>query len=231
MLWTINKQKKQTKTNSVALVRERIIPTERPPLVNEISANFADRGYSVVNATDHYDCILGFLDRSRYSSFQVAPQLYSRGWVDPVPDPLLLRKSDNAGNRTRTPGCVVRNSDHSTTEVVCDVNCCCRTVLEGFPCTTQTNLFLWRANSCYCCYCYSSVITPRVRLPFLHEVLSLLNYNDVRCVERQAAFRSNILHPSWGQKIFHIRMAWKQVTEFFLPLAFTSVEIQRATGW
>ena len=32
---------------------------------------------------------------------QVAPQLTSRGWVDPVPDPLLLRKSGSAGNRTR----------------------------------------------------------------------------------------------------------------------------------
>jgi hypothetical protein len=28
-------------TNSVALVRERIIPTERPPLVGEVSANFS----------------------------------------------------------------------------------------------------------------------------------------------------------------------------------------------
>jgi hypothetical protein len=41
------------------------------------------------------------LDQSRYFSFQVAPQLYSRGWVDAVPDPLLLRKSGSAGNRTR----------------------------------------------------------------------------------------------------------------------------------
>jgi hypothetical protein len=31
----------------------------------------------------------------------LAPQLYSRGWVDPVRDPLLLRKSGSAGNRTR----------------------------------------------------------------------------------------------------------------------------------
>jgi hypothetical protein len=30
--------------------------------------------------------------------FQVAPQLYSRSWVDPVPDPLLLRKFGSAGN-------------------------------------------------------------------------------------------------------------------------------------
>jgi hypothetical protein len=47
---------------------------------------------------DPHGCILSFLDWSRYYFFQVAPQLYSRGWVDPVPDPLLLRKS---GNRTR----------------------------------------------------------------------------------------------------------------------------------
>jgi hypothetical protein len=44
--------------------------------------------------------ILGFPDWSHYYFFQVAPQLYSRGWVDPVPDPLLLRKSGSARNRT-----------------------------------------------------------------------------------------------------------------------------------
>jgi hypothetical protein len=44
--------------------------------------------------------------------YQVAPQLYSRGWVDPVPDPLLLRKSGSSGNRTQTSGSVGRNSDH-----------------------------------------------------------------------------------------------------------------------
>jgi hypothetical protein len=32
---------------------------------------------------------------------QVAPQLFSRGWVDPVPDPLFLRKSGSPGNRTQ----------------------------------------------------------------------------------------------------------------------------------
>jgi hypothetical protein len=34
----------QTKTNSVAWVRERAIPTERPPLVSELSAKFTDTG-------------------------------------------------------------------------------------------------------------------------------------------------------------------------------------------
>jgi hypothetical protein len=62
---------------------------------------FADRGCRVVSATDPHSRILGFLDRSRYYFFPAASQLHSRGWVDPVPDPLLLRKSGSAGNRNR----------------------------------------------------------------------------------------------------------------------------------
>jgi hypothetical protein len=75
-------------------------------------ASFAYRLCHVVSVTDPYGRILGFLDRSRYLFFQVAPQLYSRGWVGPVPDPLLLRKSSSAGNWTRSSGSVTRNSDH-----------------------------------------------------------------------------------------------------------------------
>jgi hypothetical protein len=45
--------------------------------------------------------IFSFLDRSRYVSFQVAPHLSSRGWGDPVPDPLVLRKFGRAENRTQ----------------------------------------------------------------------------------------------------------------------------------
>jgi hypothetical protein len=58
----------------------------------------------VVSVTDTYSRILGFIDRSSYFFFQVAPQLYSRGWVHPVPDPLLLTKSGSAWNRTWTSG-------------------------------------------------------------------------------------------------------------------------------
>jgi hypothetical protein len=36
--------------------------------------------------------------------------------VDPFPDPLLLRKSGGARNRTRTSESAARNSDHETTE-------------------------------------------------------------------------------------------------------------------
>jgi hypothetical protein len=84
--------------SSVAWISERTIPTYRL--------------YHVVSVTDPYGRKLGFLEQSHYFFFQVAPQLYSQGSVDPVPHPLLLRKSGSAGNRTRTSGSVARNSDH-----------------------------------------------------------------------------------------------------------------------
>jgi hypothetical protein len=66
--------------NSVALIRERTIPTELPPLAGEISANFCGyMGCRLVNAAEPYGRNLGFLDWSSYFLFQVAPQLYSRG--------------------------------------------------------------------------------------------------------------------------------------------------------
>jgi hypothetical protein len=37
--------------------------------------------------------------------------------VDPIPDPLLFRKSGSARNRTQTSGSVARNSHHYNTEV------------------------------------------------------------------------------------------------------------------
>jgi hypothetical protein len=50
---------------------------------------FADRGCRV-SVTNPYGRNLGFLDWSRYFFFQAAPKLYSRGWVDPIPDTLLF---------------------------------------------------------------------------------------------------------------------------------------------
>jgi hypothetical protein len=38
--------------------------------------------------------------------------------VDPVPEPLVLRKSGSAGNRIQISGSVARSSDHKTTEAV-----------------------------------------------------------------------------------------------------------------
>jgi hypothetical protein len=42
------------------------------------------------------------VSRGSHYFFEIALQLSSWGWVDPVPDPLLLRKCGSAGNRTRT---------------------------------------------------------------------------------------------------------------------------------
>jgi hypothetical protein len=47
-------------------------------------------------ATDLHGRILCFLGQSRYYFFQIAPQLYSQGCVDTVPDPRPLRKSGSA---------------------------------------------------------------------------------------------------------------------------------------
>jgi hypothetical protein len=58
------------------LVRERTIPTERPPLVGGVSVNF----FRIEGATWSarritYGLNLGFLDRSRYILIQVSPKL------------------------------------------------------------------------------------------------------------------------------------------------------------
>jgi hypothetical protein len=81
-------------------------------LSTKLVPTFADKECCVVSATDSYGRILASLDRSRYFFFQVAPQLYLRGWVDPVPDPKFLRKSGSAGNQIRNVWSVARNSDH-----------------------------------------------------------------------------------------------------------------------
>jgi hypothetical protein len=103
---------RHTHTHTVAWVRERTILSDRR-LTARLVPTFAGRGCRVVSvAEDPLGRDLGFLDRSRYFFFQVAPQLYSRGWVDPVPDPLLLRKCGSAGNQTRTSGSVAMHSDY-----------------------------------------------------------------------------------------------------------------------
>jgi hypothetical protein len=75
----------------------------RPSLSAKLVPTFADRGCHVVSVMNSYDHIRGFLDQSRYFFFQVVPRLYSWGWVDSVPDP-LLRKSGSTGNWARASG-------------------------------------------------------------------------------------------------------------------------------
>jgi hypothetical protein len=74
-------------------------PSDRR-LMAKLVPTFGDRGCCVVSAKDPQGRILDFLDRCSYYLFQVAHKLYTGGWVGPVPDPLLLRKSGIARIRT-----------------------------------------------------------------------------------------------------------------------------------
>jgi hypothetical protein len=66
--------------NSVARVHERTVPTERPPLVGQVRANFLPiEGVLWSARRIPMSVISVFWNRSRYFFFQVAPQLYSRG--------------------------------------------------------------------------------------------------------------------------------------------------------
>jgi hypothetical protein len=60
----INLQFHEQTTNSVALVRERTIPTERPSLVGEVSATFCGYRVSRGQRNESPRRILGSLDRS-----------------------------------------------------------------------------------------------------------------------------------------------------------------------
>jgi hypothetical protein len=62
-------------------------------LVVEGVAWSAQRTHKTVN--------LGFIDGSSYFFIQVTPQLSLRGWVHPVTNTPLFRKSNGVGNRTR----------------------------------------------------------------------------------------------------------------------------------
>jgi hypothetical protein len=71
-------------------VRERTIPTERPPLVGEAIANFCGERVPRGQRDGSLRPYSRFSRQEPLLFYQVAPRLYSRGWVDPVPDPLLF---------------------------------------------------------------------------------------------------------------------------------------------
>jgi hypothetical protein len=98
--YSIYRQRNKKQTPWLSVHSELYRPSVRR-LSTKVVLTFGDRGCCVVSVTDPYGRNLGFLYRSRYFFFQVAAHLYSRGWVDPVPYPLLLRKSGSGGNRAR----------------------------------------------------------------------------------------------------------------------------------
>jgi hypothetical protein len=59
-----------------------------------------------------YASNLGFLDLEPLLYLSSSSSIVPKRLSGPIPDPLLLRKSGSAGNRTRTSGSVASNSDH-----------------------------------------------------------------------------------------------------------------------
>jgi hypothetical protein len=74
----------------MAWVRERTIPTERPPLVGEVIANFWVLRVSRGQRDGSLRPYSRFSRQDPLLFYQVAPHLYSRGWVDSVREPLLF---------------------------------------------------------------------------------------------------------------------------------------------
>jgi hypothetical protein len=75
------KETKNKQTNKLRGLSTKANYTDRANrrLSAKLVPTFVDRGCGVVSATDPPGRNLGFLDRSRYYLFPVAPQLYSRG--------------------------------------------------------------------------------------------------------------------------------------------------------
>jgi hypothetical protein len=85
-------------------------PSDRR-LSSKLVPTFANRGVSRSQRGGSLRPLFAFSRLEPLLFFQVAPQLCSRGWVDPLPVPLLLWKSGSAGNRSQTSGSVARNSE------------------------------------------------------------------------------------------------------------------------
>jgi hypothetical protein len=72
---------------------------------------FADRGCHVVSVTDPYVSILGFLDRSHYFSFQVAPHCTHEVEWTPFQTHYFSENLVAPGIEPRNPIPVARNSN------------------------------------------------------------------------------------------------------------------------
>jgi hypothetical protein len=76
IIWALEEE---IELNSVAWVGERTLPTERPLLVGEVTANSCGREVSRSQRGGSLQLYCRFLDWSRYFFFQVDPQFYSGG--------------------------------------------------------------------------------------------------------------------------------------------------------
>jgi hypothetical protein len=76
----------------------------------KIVPTFADTGCRVAIAMDPPAVNLGFIDTEPLLFHSSSTSVILTRLNDPVPDPVLLRISGSAGNRTLFSGSVVRNS-------------------------------------------------------------------------------------------------------------------------
>jgi hypothetical protein len=93
--------------------------------------------------------------------------------MEPVPDPLLLRKSGSAGNGTQTSGSVARNSDNYTTEAVFQLYYVLHNVLAG-------------------CYLRDSMVSQSMRLnteSIIKELYSDINEGKICYIVPLHVFR------------------------------------------
>jgi hypothetical protein len=83
--------------NSMVWVRERTTPTERPTLCQRSDCQLLRIEVPRGQRDGSLRPYSRFSRQEPLLFYQVAPQLYSPGWVDPVPDTLLFF-SGSAGN-------------------------------------------------------------------------------------------------------------------------------------
>jgi hypothetical protein len=89
--------------------------------------------------------------------------------VDPVSDPLLLRKSGSAGYRTWTSGSVAKNSDHYTTEAVSHTHYIYDTYLKCFRRVMPSFNLSWLLNDA------ANIKTP------CHIICRMVNEYEIFC--------------------------------------------------
>src|SRR5215510_191291 len=100
--------------NFVALVRERNIPTERPPPVGEVSANFCGKRGVTWSAQRNPTAVnICFLDRSRYFFYSSSSSIDLTRLNGPRSRPTTTQKNLVAPRiEPETSVSVARNSDH-----------------------------------------------------------------------------------------------------------------------
>jgi hypothetical protein len=119
----------------------------------------------------------------RYFFNRVAPQLSLRGWVDPVPDLLLLRKSDRAGDRTRDLGdCSQklwplehRGGPPSQTDKYLN----CTTTGEFMKINWKVKCVICTIYSEACCVCCSFQECRVPGFPFTHKRINGFPFQDI----------------------------------------------------